>query len=330
MIPQDSVLVQLIRLVERIPSPPPPRRRRGRPIVYSEKLFLKALVIMIVRRLHRVGELLAVLEEPTPEMTMVRDSLREEGCLPSRRTFERRLKALPEGLPEQIGCLGRHLVEVLKPWQSRGRAVALDSTVLRAKGGVWHKKDKKAGKVAHSSIDTEADWTKSGWHGWVYGWKLHLAIAVCEVWIPLAARLTPANTADNSVAPYLIEQLPDEARFVLGDIHYNAPNVRQACLRGTQEQPRFLVTTKRGAYPHNDDGVEVRRIFHKLRSVANENFNEHFKAIFEVHGEVPTRGLINTARFALGALFVYQLALLYRHERKMDLNRGLKSFLRAA
>ena len=161
MITQQSVLVQLIRLVERTPSPPPPRRRRGRPIVYSEKLFLKALVIMIVRRLHRVGELLAVLDEPTSEMSMVRDSLSEEGRFPSRRTFERRLKALPESLPEQIGCLGGHLVEVLTPWESRGRAVvALDSTILQAKGGVWHKKDKKAGKVPHTSIDTEADWTK--------------------------------------------------------------------------------------------------------------------------------------------------------------------------
>jgi hypothetical protein len=328
MIPHDSVLVQLICLVERIPSPPPPRcRHRGRPIFYSEKLFLKALVIMIVRRLHKVGELLAVLEEPTPEMRLVRDSLCEEGRFPSRRTFERRLKALPESLPEQIGCLGRHLVEVLKSWESRGRAVALDSTVLRAKGGVWHKKDKKVGKVPHTAIDTEAGWTKSGWHGWVYGWKLHLAIAVCEVWIPLCCKLTPANKADNLVAPHLIEELPEQARFVLGDVHYNAPNLREAC-QSTEE--RFLVTTKRGAYPHTDAGVEVRRIFHKLRSMANENFNEHFKAIFDVHGEVPTRGLINTQRFTLGAVFVYQLALLYRHERRLDINRGLKSFLRAA
>lgn len=327
MIYQDSVLVQLIRLVDRIPTPqPPPQRPRGRPYLYSEKLFMKALVIMIVRRLHRVGELLAVLEESTPEMRMVRQLLAEEGRLPARRTFQRRLNALPATLPEQIGCLGRYLVEVLKPWESRGRAVALDSTVLQAKGGVWHKKDKEAGVVPHSSIDTEAGWTKSGWHGWVYGWKLHLAITVCEVWIPLCCRLTPANTADNEVAPYLIERLPDEARFVLGDIHYNAPNVRQAC----QSPPRFLVTTKRGAYPHTDDGVEVRRIFHKLRSLANENFNEHFKAIFEVHGQVPTRGSINTQRFAVGAVLVYQLALLYRHERNLDINRGLKSFLRAA
>ena len=327
MITQDSVLVQLIRLVDRIPiPPPPPRRPRGRPIFYSERLFLKALVIMIVKRLHKVGELLAVLQEDTQEMQKVRQLLSEGGHFPAKRTFERRLKALPEKLPEQIGCLGRHLVKVLKPWESSARAVALDSTTLQAKGGVWHKKDKEAGVVPHTSIDTEADWTKSGWHGWVYGWKLHLAITVCEVWIPLCARLTPANTADNEVAPHLIEQLPEEARFVLGDIHYNAPNVREAC----QSTKRFLVTTKRGAYPHTDAGVEVRRIFHKLRSMANENFNEHFKAIFEVHGQVPTRGLINTQRFALGAVLVYQLALLYRHERKLDINRGLKPFLRAA
>ncbi len=327
MITQDSVLVQLIRLVDHIPTPPPPPRRpRGRPVFYSEGLFLKALVIMIVKRLHKVGELLAVLQEDTPQMREVRQLLSEGGCFPSKRTFQRRLKALPERLPEQIGCLGRHLVGVLKPWESRGRAVALDSTTLQAKGGVWHKKDKEAGVVPHTSIDTEAGWTKSGWHGWVYGWKLHVAICVCEVWIPLCARLTPANTADNEVAPHLIEELPQEARYVLGDIHYNAPNVHEAC----ESTERFLVTTKRGPYPHTDAGVEVRRIFHKLRTMANENFNEHFKAIFEVHGQVSTKGLINTQRFALGAVFVYQLALLYRHERKLDINRGLKPFLRAA
>jgi hypothetical protein len=59
MITQESVLVQLIVLIERIPSPPPPlRRRRGQPTFYSEKLFMKALVIMILRRLHRVGRAL--------------------------------------------------------------------------------------------------------------------------------------------------------------------------------------------------------------------------------------------------------------------------------
>jgi hypothetical protein len=327
MIGQDGVLVQLLRLVDRIPAPPPPPRRpRGRPVVYPERLFLKALVVMIVKHLHKVGELLAVLEEPTPEMRSVRELLKEGERFPCRRTFERRLKALPETLPEQIGCLGRHLVALLRPWASRGRAVALDSTVLRAKGGEWHKKDREAGVVPHTSIDTEAHWTKSGWHGWVYGWKLHLAVTVAAVWIPLAARLTPANAADNTVAPLLIEALPKEARFVLGDTHYDAEELREACLL----DGRFLVTTKRGPYPHTDAGAEVRRIFHELRSRAIENFNGQFKSIFEGHAQVPTKGLVETARFALGAILVYQLALLYRHEHERDLRVGLKAFLKAA
>ncbi len=325
MIGQDGVLVQLLRLVDRIPTPPPPRLR-GRPVFYPERLFLKALVIMIVRRLHKVGELLAVLEEPTPEMRCVRGLLQEGGRFPCRRTFERRLKTLPETLPEQIGCLGRHLVELLRPWERSGRAVALDSTVLRAKGGEWHKKDREAGVVPHSSIDTEAHWGKSGWHGWVYGWKLHLAVTVSAVWIPLAARLTPANTADNQVAPSLIEVLPEEARFVLGDTHYDDKDLREASVR----DGRFLVTTKRGPYPHTDAGVEVRRIFHELRSRAIENFNGQFKSIFDGHAQVPTKGLVATTRFALGAILVYQLALLHRYEHERDLRVGLKAFLKAA
>jgi hypothetical protein len=300
-------------------------RGRGRPLVYSEKLFLKVLLIMIVRRLHKVHELLSVLQEPTPEMARLRALLCEEGRFPSRRTFERRLQRLPERLPAQIAALGTHLVSLLRPWDHCGRAVALDSTALRASGGQWHRKHREAGVVPHTSIDTQAGWTKSGWHGWVYGWKLHLATTVAAVWIPLAARLTPANVGDNLIAPELIEDLPPEAHFILGDMHYNAPNVREVC-----EPERMLVATQRGAYPHTDDGVEVRRIFHKLRSVSIENFNEHFKAIFDVHRPVPTKGHAATARFALGAVLVYQIALLYRHEHGLAMNAGLKSFLRAA
>ena len=93
---------------------------------------------------------------------------------------------------------------------------------------------------------------------------------------------------------------------------------------------RILITSQYGRYPHTDDGVEVRRIFHKLRSTAIENFNEQFKGIFDGHGQVPTKGLTNTRRFALGAIFVYQLTLWYRHEHNMDLRMGLKAFLKAA
>ncbi len=325
MLPPGSRLVALLRLVDRLPVPPT-APRRGRPPVYSDRLFLKALVVMLVRHLHRPGELLAVLDEPTAEMRQVRALLSEGGQRPSRRTWERRLARLPDTLPAQIACLGGCLVEQMRPWATCGRGVAIDSTVLHARGGVWHAKHRAIGLVPHTSIDTEAGWTKSGWHGWVYGWKLHLVSTVAAVWIPLAAELTPANVADNEIAPALLAVLPTEVRCVLGDRHYNAPNVRAQC----EADNRLLVASRYGTYPHTDDGVEVRRVFHKLRSVAIENFNEQFKGIFDAHGSVPTKGLRATRRFALGAIFVYQLTLLYRFEAGQDLRVGLKAFLKAA
>jgi hypothetical protein len=327
MVPQESVLVMLVRLVDRIPQPPPaPTRPRGRPRVYSDRLFLKALVIMIVRHLTTAYELLSVLAAPTAEMQTLRVLLLEQDRLPCRRTFERRLAALPATLPTQIGCLGRYLVAVLEPWLAYARAAAIDSTVLRACGGVWHKKDRVAGVVPHTSIDTEASWTKSGWHGWVYGWKLHLVCAVGAIWIPLAALLTSASEADNIQAPALIRELPLELRFLLGDQHYRDPALEDLCA----QRGCVLVTPTGGPYPHTDAGVEVRRILHKTRSITSENFNEQFKGIFGGHQQVPTRGLIATQRFALGALFVYQLTLLHRFEHGADLRVGLKAFLRAA
>jgi Transposase DDE domain len=71
---------------------------------------------------------------------------------------------------------------------------------------------------------------------------------VAGVWIPIAARLTPANEADSRLAPQLLRELPEEARFILGDTHYNASEVRQLC----EGQERILVASGHGPYPHTD------------------------------------------------------------------------------
>jgi hypothetical protein len=326
MVPEESILVALVRLVDRLPLLPAAPASRGRPLVYSDRLFLKALVIMIVRRLTKVHTLLTVLDQPTPEMRQLRALLTENGRYPTRRTWERRLRRVPNTLPAQIGCLGRYLVTVLRPWPQGSYAGAIDSTVLAACGGVWHRKHREAGIVPHTSIDTEAHWTKSGWHGWVYGWKLHLVVTVAAVWIPLAAEVTPANAADNEVAPRLLPELPPLLHFLLGDTSYDDPALRAACA----EADLVLVTSKRGEYPHADDGKEVRRLFHQLRSHAIENFNEHYKGLFDGHGSVPTRGLMATRRYLLGAVLVYQLLLLYRFETGGDLRVGLKPLFKAA
>lgn len=54
----------------------------GHPRVYSDRLFLKALVIMIVRHLHKVNERLRVLAQPTAEMAILHGLPSRTGALP--------------------------------------------------------------------------------------------------------------------------------------------------------------------------------------------------------------------------------------------------------
>ena len=64
MVTEDSILVALVMPVDRIPMPISPRRR-GRPNTYSDRLFLKALVIMIVKHLpnvHSLGQFKAIFD----------------------------------------------------------------------------------------------------------------------------------------------------------------------------------------------------------------------------------------------------------------------------
>jgi len=327
MISGDSILVSLVRLVDSLPFPPPPaRRKRGRPQTSSDQLLVKAVVVMIIRRLYTAWAVLAFLHQDDPVVAQLRPLLTEHDQFPTRRTWERRLAALPPTLPGLIGRLGRHWVTGLNPWAQQGHGTACESTMGRAHGGVWHKKDRDAGVVPHSSIDTEAHGSKSGWHGWWYGWKLHLAVSLGPIRIPLAAEFPVANGADREVAPLLFTPLPAEVRYVLGDQHYNTPERRAQCGRHNRE----LVATRRGAYPHTEGGVEVRRIFHKLRSHAIAPFNGLFKNLFEGGGQMPVKGLRRCHLLALGAGLLYPIVLLYQLQHHQSVGGGIKALLRAA
>lgn len=328
MIAKEALLVTFVKLIDRIPLPEPPAARgRGRPTTYTERLLLKALVIMIIRRLYTAYSLLAFLEQETELTVLLRQQLMEQGRLPSRRTWERRLGKLPDQLPGLIGCFGRHLVQTVQPWGQDGRAAAIDSTALCAKEGVWHKKDREARRIPHSMIDTEAHWSKSGYHGWWYGWKLHLVSTAAALWIPLAADLTPANVADQERAPALVRRLHPSIRYLLGDTHYNDPTLRQ---HWEQDEGRSLIATQPGTHRRTDPGAKVRQFFHRLRSKAIEPFNALFKNVFEWSGQVPVRGLRTTKLIVLGAVFVYQLVLLYQFEHGLPLGKRVKPLLRAA
>jgi hypothetical protein len=258
-------------------------------------LFLKVLMIMIVRQLPTGHELLSVLAQPTVEMQTWHTHLADmDGRFPSRRTWERRLATVADVWPSKIGCLGRALAALLQPWLTCARAAVIDSTVLRVRGGVWHKKDREAGRVAHTSIDTEAVWAK----------------------------------ADTEHAPALIRELPADLRFLLSHQHYYSAKRETVC----EQQHYTLVTTRntqRRPHPCTDPGVEVRRILPKTRSLDIEDFNEQFKGSLTATA-MPHQGTPHHALSCLVRGIRISFIWLYRHQIGTDLRVGLKAFLMAA
>ena len=92
--------------------------------------------------------------------------------IPSRRTFDRRLKSMSVDIKERIATMGRLFVSegLVKPY-----VIAIDSTLLKAyKGHVWHVSSMKEGIMPRSGIDTDAKWGFSNTRGWICGYKLHM------------------------------------------------------------------------------------------------------------------------------------------------------------
>jgi hypothetical protein len=66
MLHPEPLLVTLVKLVDAIPMPKETEKhRRGHPRVYADQIILKALVIMVIRRLYTAYSLLAFLEQET-------------------------------------------------------------------------------------------------------------------------------------------------------------------------------------------------------------------------------------------------------------------------
>jgi len=55
-----------------------------------------------------------------------------------------------------------------------------------------------------------------------------------------------------------------------------------------------------------------------------------FKNVFEWRVKMPVKGLNKTKLLALGAIFIYQLVLLYQYEQGKSVGKGIKALLRAA
>jgi hypothetical protein len=125
-------------LIGLIPWPPEShrKRRRGRPYVYSPTVILRCFVVRMWLRLdsnRALHDFLAMDYYPYNRKIMKACGLTS---LPDRRTFDRRLSTISVDIKERISTMGNLFVKekLVDPY-----IVTIDSTLLRARGHLWHK-----------------------------------------------------------------------------------------------------------------------------------------------------------------------------------------------
>lgn len=94
--------------------------------------------------------------------------------VPDRSTLSRRYKTLYPVLQAFIAFVGQYAEDLDERFTSRD--LSEDKSLFKAQGPVWHQSDRQAGRIPEKlrHLDTDATWSKSGYHGWVYGYSVHL------------------------------------------------------------------------------------------------------------------------------------------------------------
>lgn len=144
-------------------------KRVGHPLVYQHKSMIVFFVWMQFKRIYSFKTQWKWLKQH-PEVLGVLEWER----VPHRTSLSRRYKQLYDVLEELVVYLGQgsgDLGDELKTGH-----LCEDQSLFKAQGPVWHQSDRQQGRIPLKlrHLDTDATWAKSAYHGWVYGYGLHL------------------------------------------------------------------------------------------------------------------------------------------------------------
>ena len=253
--------------------------------------------------------------------------------IPDRRTFDRRLKTISIDIKERIAIIMTRLFVCKKMIDSY--IVAIDSTLLKAKGHAWHKSSMNKRVVPRSGIDTDARWGFSHTKGWLFGYKLHLISSTGSTIVPLAADFTTANVQDNQLYNPMTASssslLTEETCFMIGDSGYDDQKLYDLSInRG------FELVCPVQRYEHTPtDRLELVQFYeselvqaiYSWRSKSIEPLIEHIKSVFRID-PLPVRGYQNAAGIVLLSVLLYQIMIYYNYKtRRSQRPKAIKHML---
>jgi hypothetical protein len=122
--------------------------------------------------------------------------------VPHRTRIGRRLAGLVPEAEQQIALLGQQILAEVQPGEERSEVSAIDGRMYKAQGPKWHKGDREKDlvPVGLRNVDTESKWSKSGYRGWVQGYRLVVQGLAFPEPVPIFAAWRPNNENEANIA----------------------------------------------------------------------------------------------------------------------------------
>jgi hypothetical protein len=330
MIIRKLPLVKLLKLADQHFLERHLTASRGRPYTYSERTMFLCFILKAVKRLDDCSGLYHYLEHETNAHIRALVGLLEK--LPHLKTFQRRFE-------ESAPVMRRQLIALAQALAQQGvisfEMLAIDGTVCDALGPDWHKLDKLYAHIPEGlrNLDLTAEWAKSGYRGWSYGYK---ALALCncgfgEPAVFVDGWVERGNVSETvSVREELSRTgLPKGNRLMLADSGFDDQALFEVCWQDksllitpltpgkTSPQERYL---KEALYvDYLNCGIYGRR------STSIEPLFGYVKELFDLQ-ILHQHGLYKSGAEILGAMAAYNLIVLYNHCEGLT-PRAVKAFL---
>ena len=308
------------------------KTRRGRPYVYSPTVILRCFVVPIWFRLDSNRSLHEYIAMDLPYNRKIRKACGLSRMTPNRRTFDRRVVTISEDIKNRITTMGELFVheKIINPC-----VLSTDSTLIKAKGHVWHKSSMEEGVIPRSGIDTDARWGFSHTKGWIFGYKLHL-ISTCtgSIIVPLSVDFTTANIPDNRIYSILVASLP--ATIIRRTSYMSAdPGYDDHALYDLSTDMGFQLVCPIQRYKNTPaDRIKLIKFYkskvgqavYSLRSTSIEPLIGHIKSAFRID-PLLVRGYDKSCAIVLLSVLLYQILVYYNCKADIDNPLAIKYML---
>ena len=292
---------ELLRLLQKISEhyqPVSPIGKRGRRQEFSAQSFLLLSVVAVVTKTFADAELWRLLQADARLLSTCGFSR-----VPHRTTILRRLKSLTAQAERQISLAGAKILLMVAAEESQ-TVSAIDGRMYEAKGPRWHKKHRRENLIPARlrNVDQESEWFKSGYRGWVQGYRLIAQTLVFPFPMPLSASWTPNNLGESSA----VKQAVSGCRIIKTDVLLGDESFGGADLTTLYRKcGGWLLTPKQ--LP------KKRRSFkHDLYDYRKETIELLFQRIIQAFDlkACQVKGLHKNGAFVLVSVWVYQIVCL--------------------